>query len=227
MLLNRRDFMKVIGATTGGVMLNRMTRAGEVLASSSAPASAGNGKAMLCDTSKCNGCDSCEVACKRYNQLSAESTHLSGDSLNGLSGEARTVIKRTEFNENGEKGQLFRKCQCMHCTEATCVKVCPTHALTHHPLGFVAYDENICSGCGYCADFCPFHIPQMDGNILTGLQRMQKCTFCQDRVTQGQSPACAEGCPAKAILFGNRDELIVEGKERINQIKKDYPNATL
>jgi formate dehydrogenase iron-sulfur subunit len=99
--------------------------------------------------------------------------------------------------------------------------------LTHHPLGFVSYDEDICSGCGYCGEFCPFQVPHLAGNALTGIQKAQKCTFCQDRVPQGRQTACAEACPAGAILFGNREELIAEGHKRVDSIKATYPNALL
>jgi hypothetical protein len=32
--------------------------------------------------------------------------------------------------------------------------------------------------------------------------------------------------PAGAILSGDRDELVKEGKDRVNSLKKTYPNAT-
>jgi len=114
----------------------------------------------------------------------------------------------------------------MHCTDAACVKVCPTNALSYHEMGFVTYNQDLCSGCGYCGEFCPFHVPHLEGNTLTGLQRMQKCTFCADRVTKDRKPACVEACPAGAILFGDRDELIAEGQKRTSELKSTYPNAT-
>jgi formate dehydrogenase iron-sulfur subunit len=56
---------------------------------------------------------------------------------------------------------------------------------------------------------------------------MQKCTFCADRLINGQPPACAEACPTGAITFGNRDELVTAGRERTSELKSSYPNAVL
>jgi formate dehydrogenase iron-sulfur subunit len=115
----------------------------------------------------------------------------------------------------------------MHCTEATCVKVCPTGALRRHELGFVSYDRDKCSGCGYCVEFCPFQIPRLSGSTLTGVQKMDKCDFCEGRVANNQQPACVEACPVGALTFGDRDQLVAEGRERVEMLKKTHPNATL
>ena len=120
----------------------------------------------------------------------------------------------------------------MHCTDAACVKVCPTGALYHHELGFVAYDKDLCSGCGYCADFCPFTVPRSDRNWATGVAKMDKCTLCTtpelDRIAAGYEPACVKTCPPDALIYGDRDELVAEGRKRVGTLKgKGYSNAYL
>lgn len=125
----------------------------------------------------------------------------------------------------------------MHCTQAGCVSVCPTGALYHHEMGFVAYDKGLCSGCGYCLEACPFDVPRRSGGNLTVWGKMDKCTFCQDRVTNGLEPACVKSCPPGALKFGDRGQLLIEAEKRIDAIKaiRDpldtskslYPNATL
>ena len=229
MHVSRRDFFKGLGAGAGAALLLKSTETDKVLAASSPASGTSSGKAMLHDASMCTGCRACQTACKQWNSLPAESIGYGGiyDNPRGLSSQTWTLIKARELSTNGEKDLLLCKYQCMHCTEAACVKVCPTNALTYHPLGFVAYDEDKCSGCGYCADACPFQVPHLAGNTLTGIQKMRKCTFCQDRVPEGRQTACAEACPADAILYGDRDELIVEGKKRVDQIKNTYPRARL
>ena len=229
MQLSRRDFVKGIGASVGAGLLFESLSTKKGLAAPSAPTGAKGEKAMLHDASMCTGCRACQTACRRWNSLPAESIGYGGiyDNPRDLSAQTWTLIKAREFSTDSEKDLLMCKYQCMHCTEAACVKVCPTHALTYNPLGFVAYDEGKCSGCGYCTEFCPFHVPRLAGNMLTGVRRMHKCTFCQDRVAQGRQTACADACPTGAILFGNRDELITEGRRRVDLIKNTCPNAVL
>jgi Fe-S-cluster-containing dehydrogenase component len=47
----------------------------------------------------------------------------------------------------------------MHCGDPACVAVCPTGALKQQPNGLVTFERELCNGCGYCTQFCPFHIP--------------------------------------------------------------------
>jgi len=53
---------------------------------------------------------------------------------------------------------------------------------------------------------------------------VQKCVFCNTRVSQGQQPACAEACPTGATKFGNRDELLREAAELIKAEPTKYVN---
>jgi formate dehydrogenase iron-sulfur subunit len=119
----------------------------------------------------------------------------------------------------------------MHCLDAPCVKVCPTGALYKHDLGFTAYDESLCNGCGYCTKFCPFDVPRLRGSVGNFDAKSSKCTFCQDRVPAGQVPACAKTCPPGAIQFGERDELLEKADARLaflrNGAPRPFPKAML
>lgn len=39
--------------------------------------------------------------------------------------------------------------------------------------------------------------------------------MCFDRLQKGKLPACVENCPAEALVFGTRRELIAEAQKRI------------
>ena len=115
----------------------------------------------------------------------------------------------------------------MHCTDAACVMVCPTGAVSRHETGLVQFDAEKCSGCGYCVEHCPFEIPKLEGNTITGVSQMNKCIFCIDRVAEGLQPACTEACPTGATIFGNRAELIEIGMQRVEELRKTKPQANL
>ncbi|MGW8181808.1 MAG: 4Fe-4S dicluster domain-containing protein, partial [bacterium] len=148
-------------------------------------------KAILYDESKCTACRGCQTACKQWNGLPGTETTNWGSYENprDLSVDTWLKIKFKESERpNGIVAWLFNRRSCMHCTDAGCVVVCPTGALYHHEMGFIAYDKNLCSGCGYCLEACPFDVPRISESRLTGLGKMDKCTFCQDRVTNGLEP---------------------------------------
>lgn len=175
--------------------------------------------AMLQDMTQCIACKACQVACKEWNELPATSTRNEGDYENPRD-LGPTTWTRVQFletpDETGDARWLFFKQQCMHCADAPCVKVCPTGALKNDPRGFVSFERDLCNGCGYCADFCPFGVARVDvGSVWTGGAKAAKCTMCEDRVSNGEQPACAKACPTAAITFGDRDELITAGKERV------------
>jgi formate dehydrogenase iron-sulfur subunit len=191
-------------------------------------------KAILYDSTLCTACRACQVACKQWNNNDGVETVNLGSYENPpeLTPETWLKIEFREVEREGKVGWLFNRRACMHCTEAVCVRVCPTGALTHHELGFVTYDKDLCSGCGYCVDFCPFNVPRSDRNLITGLAKMDKCTFCTtpgfDRLSAGYEPACVKSCPTDALKYGDRDELVVEARQRINVLKTEgHTNAYL
>jgi formate dehydrogenase iron-sulfur subunit len=199
-------------------------------------------KAILYDATRCTACRGCQAACKQWNENDETMTTEDNgvDSRNwgsyenppDLSPSTWLKIRFTEVKDNGQVRWLFTRQACMHCTDAACVRVCPNGSLSHHPLGFVTYNKDTCTGCGYCADACPFHIPRSDRNIWSGQAKMDKCTFCTtpglDRIAEGLEPACVKTCPTKALQYGDRDDLVAEGRARVADLKaKGYSQANL
>ena len=105
---------------------------------------------------------------------------------------------------------------CNHCDNPPCVRVCPTQATWKREDGIVAMDWHRCIGCRYCMAACPYgsrsfnwmdprpyiHSPNLGFPTRTkGV--VEKCTFCTERLSAGQPPACVEACPEKALVFGN------------------------
>jgi formate dehydrogenase iron-sulfur subunit len=180
-------------------------------------------KAMLLDLAKCTACRGCQAACKQWNDLPAEETTNRGTYQNpaDLSYDTYTLIHFEEYERSdGTLAWLFLNQRCLHCKEAACVDSCPTGALAYNEMGLVSYEEEKCNGCGYCTQFCPFGIPRLGNtDLITGEAKSSKCTFCQDRTTNGLSPACAQACPTGAIVFGERDDMVLLGRQRVQALK--------
>lgn len=192
-------------------------------------------KAILYDATKCTACRGCQVACKQWHDLDGEDTTNWGSYENPRDLSPRTWLKM-EFREvesNGTVRWLFNRRACMHCTDAACVRVCPTGALYYHPDGFVAIDKGKCTDCGYCIEFCPFDVPRLDTNRASGLGgRIDKCTLCTtpglNRIDNGLEPACVKTCPPRALTYGDRDTLLAAGRARVEELKaQGYGDAYL
>ncbi len=174
-------------------------------------------KAMLVNVAKCTACRGCQVACKQWNQLPGERTQgFGGPGLQNpadLSGTTWTLVRFHETRKAAGVDWQFRKLQCMHCTQAACVELCPSSAVSRDAAGAVVVDEARCIGCGFCEQFCPFGLARLDA----ASRKLRKCRLCGDRVTAGLEPACAKTCPTGAIRYGDRDALLSEARQSAAQ----------
>ncbi len=179
-------------------------------------------KAALVDITKCTGCRGCQVACKAWNGNPAETDTRQRGTYENPPRLSASTWTRVEFYEI-RQWWYFRKHQCMHCTDASCVAVCPTGAM-HYEGEFVLVDQARCVGCGYCSMACPFDAVHREPP--RGIAR--KCWFCLDRVTNGYEPACVKTCPPGAIQFGERNELLAAARVRVQTLASNgHPNARL
>ncbi|MFC1967529.1 4Fe-4S dicluster domain-containing protein [Chloroflexota bacterium] len=216
MEINRRHFLKATAGAAGLILLQPSSLA---LAKESPKA---DSLAMLIDVTKCVSCWWCYAACKEHNNL-PETYQPDVTQPPELAPDVWTTLHPVQ----NDGKWVSRKTACNHCTEAACVDVCPTGALSYNEMGYVQYDKEKCSGCGYCAEVCPFGVPQMDANKVTGVAIMNKCTFCHDRVSNGEATACSAACPTGAITFGNRAELITTAEARISELQASCSTAAL
>ena len=176
--------------------------------------------AMLYDSTKCIGCKSCSVACKRVNHLPPE-TEWDGihDAAIDLSAKTKTIIKL--FKSDDGKSAFVKK-QCMHCVHPACVSACPVSAMRKDKTtGIVYWDANRCLGCRYCMVACPFNVPKFEWD--NPVPHIVKCDLCKDTYLKEKgTTACADACPTGAIIFGKRCDLIIEAKRRIRENPERY-----
>jgi len=119
-----------------------------------------------------------------------------------------------------EKGEVFVKRQCMHCLQPACASACLTRAMYKTKDGPVIWRGDKCMGCRYCMLSCPFDVPKFEYHSAN--PKISKCQMCFSRQLEGKVPACVENCPADALTFGKRSELLVEARRRMCEDPDDY-----
>ena len=171
---------------------------------------------MLYDSTRCAGCQECERVCAAAHELPEPTETVEIGKLRKTSESQRGVIN----GFNTSKGELYVKNQCMHCNEPACVAACLTEAMCKTKEGPVIWRGDKCMGCRYFMVSCPFDVPKFE--YLSTNPKIVKCDMCYDRIKEGKIPACAEGCPADALKFGTRRELIAEARKRIAESPDVY-----
>jgi molybdopterin-containing oxidoreductase family iron-sulfur binding subunit len=188
---------------------------------------------MVIDLDRCTGCEACVVACRAENNIATVSAK------EAARGRSMPWIHVERYWE-GEYPNIrvrFQPVLCQQCDEAPCEPVCPTYASYHNSEGLNAQVYNRCIGTRYCANACPytarlfnFFNPVWDKPLNLQLNPdvsirevgvMEKCTFCNQRVTVAEiqakvesrelkdgdvTPACVQSCPAGAMVFGDLND---------------------
>ena len=212
-------------------------------------AAAGPIRATLIDITNCIGCRACQVACKQWNEREGEETEMEAElgfqNPATLSAKTYTLIAFHEMENPHKPGGVesaFVMQRCLHCLEPACASACPTTALHRQADGPVTYDADKCIGCRYCMLACPWDVPTAEWNSLA--PKISKCTHCADRADQPvpiafngkplsdiaglrftesiATPACVKACPADALRYGTRDEMLALAHKRISDRPDKY-----
>lgn len=190
-------------------------------------------KGLFVDTSLCIGCKACQVACKEWNNLGGTparfkkvdngltAVNFTGNSYDNTASLTAYDWRHVRFIENFSPDRstaawYMMSDSCKHCTQAGCLNVCPTHAITRTDMGNVIVQQEICNGCRDCVAACPFGV--ISFNHETGVAA--KCTLCNDRIHAGLETACAKVCPTGSIKFGNVNELRTQATQRLAALKQ-------
>jgi formate dehydrogenase iron-sulfur subunit len=171
--------------------------------------------AILTDTTRCTGCQTCVAACKEANHLSKDQPRRWKREIDSLSATRFTTIV-------AKPGGHYVRQLCRHCKEPACVSACIVGALQKTPEGPVIYDGDKCMGCRYCMMACPYGIPRYEW--ADAVPYIRKCIMCYTRLKDGGQPACTEACPEKATIFGTRAEMLALARDRIAKNPGKYVN---
>jgi len=182
--LSRRDVLK---KATGGAALIASTAAIPGVAQATTQTT--KRYAMVIDTRRCVGCHACTIACKTEFDVPL--------------GVNRSWVESIEKGNFPHVKRNFLPRLCNQCERPPCVWVCPVNA-THKRKedGIVTIDSDICIGCKYCIQACPYGARFI--NPKTG--SADKCDFCLHRVREGLAPACVNTCQGRARIFGDLND---------------------
>ncbi len=197
-----------------------------------------SGNAFLVDTTKCQGCRACQVACKQWNGLPGQKTvffegpeYTNPAELSAITWNHVKFFPLDRSNPRKPVWTIMHK-KCYHCREANCELICPEKAISKVD-GWTVIDQKKCIGCGACINECIYNVPHLSeadhindvGFKIIHKEKSHKCNACL--VNKRDVPACVNTCPSYALLYGNRQSMIKLALERIKEIKKTYPNASI
>ncbi len=182
---------------------------------------------MVIDLDRCTGCQACVMACKAENNVPAVGAH---EAKRGRIISWMQVLTERDEENHSEKMRFIPR-PCLQCDDPPCTKVCPVYATYRNPEGIVAQIYARCIGCRFCMAACPYNAkyfnwhryqkeaPGQNPDVSVREKGVvEKCTFCHHRLQKAREralvekrqfdpveyvPACAEACPAKAIVFGD------------------------
>ena len=214
MSIKRRDFLKTLGVVGGTLTMGK---------SFGATKGDENGgiefDAILYDSTLCGGCQVCEIVCAEHYGFPFEDDIPEAGVKREPNEKRRVAINCY----NTSKGEMYMRKACNHCNEPACASACLTKAMLKTDEGPVRWREEKCMGCRSCMISCPFDIPKFEYNSSN--PKIQKCTMCFERLQEGEVPLCVENCPAEALLFGKRRDLIELAKARIYDDPDNYHHA--
>ena len=182
---------------------------------------------MVIDLDRCTGCQACVMACKAENNVPAV-----GDQEARRERIISWMQVLTETDQEHPDGKTrFIPRPCLQCDDPPCTKVCPVYATYKNPEGIVAQIYARCIGCRFCMAACPYNAkyfnwyryqkegPGQNPDVSVRPKGVvEKCTFCHHRLQKARErahaekremepseyvTACAEACPAQAIVFGD------------------------
>ncbi len=170
-------------------------------------------KTVFVHPERCVGCKQCETACAVAHSVT-ENIYLAVFE--------RPTPKPRIHAEPGLTLNTAFPNKCRHCSPAPCQMACPTAAI--YRAGdlpeIVLLDEKKCIACGMCAMVCPFDVITYyaSAEAPEKVQVAIKCDNCIKRQQKGMVPACVEACKARALEFGEINELVKSARTRYSEL---------
>ena len=200
------------------------------------------------DTSVCIGCKACEVACKEWNHVPAETKGFTGESYDNSGALGANRWRHVAFVEQRKPLGVAEAAPDSLVQEAALQNLVEQAGIETSDDGALRWlmSSDVCKHCtrAACLDVCPtgalfrteFDTVVVQEDVCNGCGycvvacpfgvleqrrgdgRVWKCTLCYDRLKDDLEPACAMACPTDSIQFGNLDELRARADERVRTL---------
>ena len=192
-------------------------------------------KGFFTDTSLCIGCKACEVACKEWNHVPADSQGFTGKSYDNSLALGADRWRHVAFIEQklpadagGRRHAWSRRLSAARrCEAGVPVTAAGRHALADVLRRLQALHPRRLPGglpdrrpvpdrvrhrrrpAGRLQRLRLLHpgLPVRGHRPPRGRRAGWKCTLCYDRLKDDRTPACAQACPTESIQFGDLEEL--------------------
>jgi molybdopterin-containing oxidoreductase family iron-sulfur binding subunit len=199
---------------------------------------------MVIDLDRCNGCQGCEVACRSENNVAVAGPEAAEQNRTIFWMRVHTETEGEWPNlESSFVPQPCMHCDNPPCTavcpvEATAID---TEGIVGQIYARCIGCRYCANACPYTVKYFNWTKPSIPDTVVPTLNPdvsvrpvgvIEKCTFCHHRLQKARdaaraedrplregdyTPACAESCPTKAIVFGDLDD----PNQRVAQLSHD------
>jgi Fe-S-cluster-containing dehydrogenase component len=159
-------------------------------------------KVFIIDADKCNGCYSCQIACKDEHVGNEWPPYALPQPNTGQ------FWMRVDQKEHGSLPKIrveYTPLLCMHCDNAPCIAAAP-EAVYKREDGIVIIDPIKAAGREDLVASCPYGAIYYNDQLATA----QKCTGCAHLLDEGQLPHCVDLCATGGLRFGEEEDFLAE-----------------
>lgn len=172
------------------------------------------GKVLLVDITRCNGCYSCQLACK--------DEHVTNDWTPYAKPQPNTghFWWKTTETVQGSVPKVrvhYMHETCQHCDNPKCIEACKNGEIYKREDGLVIIDPEKSQGQRHLVEACPYGAIYYNED----LNIPQKCTGCAHLLDNSgwTEPRCVQACPTDALIYEEYDAV----KDRLDEFEQLHP----